>query len=152
MSALVVGIGNLSRGDDAVGPLVAGRVARLCLPDVEVVVHDEPLALVEHLSSHEDVVVVDAARGRRGHSGRVHVVRVGSTPLRSGTPMLGSHGLGVVDAIELARALGRLPQRLTLVGVEAQVVDVGTPMAQQVHDCLDVAVRAVVNALGKDER
>ena len=152
MSAIVVGIGNLSRGDDAVGPLVAARVARLDLPDVEVVVHDEPLALLEHLATHEDVVVVDAATVRRGRPGTVHVVQVGSTPLPLGSPASGSHGLGVAEAIELARALCRLPERLTLVGVEAQVVDVGAAMTDRVQDCLDDAVRAVVDALRASTR
>lgn len=147
MSALVVGIGNPSRGDDAIGPLVAARVAQLCLPDVDVVTYDEPLALVEHLALHEEVVVVDAARVRHGHPGRVHVVRVGSAIVRSDVPVLGSHGLGVAEAIELARSLGRLPQRLTLVGVEARVVDVGAPMSKQVRDSLEDAVHAVVDAL-----
>ncbi len=147
MSALVVGIGNPSSGDDASGPLVASRVAQLALPDVEVVTHDEPLALVEHLAQHRDVIVVDAVRVPHGHPGRVHVVRVGSAPVRSGVPALGSHGLGVAEAIELARALDRLPQRLTLVGVEARVVDVGARMSQQVRDGLEEAVHAVVEAL-----
>lgn len=152
MSALVVGIGNLSRGDDGVGPLVAARVARLDLPDVEVVVHDEPLALLEHLATHEDVVVVDAATVRRGRPGTVHVVQVGSTPLPLGSAASGSHGLGVAEAIELARALCRLPKRLTLVGVEAQVFDVGAAMTDRVQDCLDDAVRAVVDALRASTR
>jgi hydrogenase maturation protease len=148
VSALVVGIGNPARGDDGIGPLVAGRVARLCLPGVDVVADCQPLALVEHLAGHADVVVVDAARSRGGHPpGTVHVVRVGATPLPSGDPVLGSHGLGVVEAIELARALGRLPERLTLVGVEARGVDVGASVSEQVRDCLEDAVRAVVEAL-----
>ena len=146
MSALVVGIGNPSRGDDAVGPEVASRVARLDLPGVEVVVYDEPLALVEHLATHEDVVVVDAA-SPRGAAGSVHVVRVGSTPLRHDSSVFGSHGLGVAEAVELARALGRLPRRLTLVGVEAGSFDVGAPLSARVRDCLDDAVRAVLDAL-----
>lgn len=147
MSALVVGVGNVARGDDAVGPLVAARVTRLGLPNVEVVVHDEPLALVDHLATHDDVVVVDAVMSRRGGPGTVHVVRVGSAPLRSDSSAWGSHGLGVAEAVELARALGRLPQRLTFVGVEAQVLDVGAPMTDRVQDSLDAAVRAVLGAL-----
>ena len=42
MPALVVGIGNRSRGDDAVGPEVASRVAQLGLPGVAVAMLDEP--------------------------------------------------------------------------------------------------------------
>ena len=147
MSALVVGIGNPSRGDDAIGPLVAARVARLGLAGVEVVTHEEPLGLLERLPGHEVVVVVDAARSRGGHPGTVHVVPVGVTPLPRDAEALGSHGLGVVEAIELARALGRLPQRLTLVGVEVRDLEVGAAVSEQVRDRLDDAVRAVVDAL-----
>ena len=153
MSRLVVGIGNPSRGDDGIGPLVADRVARLRLRDVEVVVHDEPLALIEHLALHDDVVVVDAAWSRCGHQpGTVHVVRVDATPLRSGDPVRGSHGLGVVEAVELARALDRMPQRLTFVSVEARVFDMGATMTRQVQDCVDDAVRAVVAAIFRTHR
>lgn len=147
MSSLVVGIGNASRGDDGIGPLVAERVAGLRLPDVDVVVHDEPLALLEHLAGHDDVVVVDAARSGGADPGTVHVVRVGSAPLRSNGAALGSHGLGVVEAVELARALGRLPRRLTLVGVEAMDLDLGAALSPPVRGRLDDAVRAVVAAL-----
>jgi len=147
LSALVVGVGNLARGDDALGPLVAARVARLHLTDVEVAVDEEPLTLVEHFGTHHDVVVVDAVRGRRTPPGTVHVVRVGPAPLRSEAGVLGSHGIGVAEVVELARALGRLPQRLTIVGVEVQVCDVGAPMSEPAQDSLDDAVRAVLDAL-----
>ena len=147
MSALVVGIGNPSRGDDAVGPLVAERVARLGLVGVEVVTHDEPLALVEHLAGRDDVVVVDAVRSSGGRPGTVHVIRVGPAPLHRDPVALGSHGLGVVDAVELARALGRLPRRLTLVGVEAEGIEVGAAVSDLVRDRLEDAVRAVVESL-----
>ena len=110
-----------------IGPVVASRVAQLGLPGVEVVVHDEPLALVEQLAGHEDVVVVDAVEARHGHPGTVHMHRVGRAPLRRDPPALGSHGLGVAEAVELARALGRLPRRLTLVGVEARTFRPGRP-------------------------
>jgi hydrogenase maturation protease len=142
----VVGIGNLWRGDDAVGPEVASRVARLGILGVDVVVHDEPLALLEHLTDHDDVVVVDATRPA-GSPGKVRVSQVGSGAARDDWPALGSHGLGVAEAVEIARALGRLPRRLTLIGVEASNVDLGEPLSAPVRDILDDAVGAVVDAL-----
>ena len=146
MSALVVGIGNRSRGDDAVGPVVAERVAALGVPGVEVVVHDEPLALVEHLTDHDEVVVVDAG-APRGEPGRVHVVHVGDSPLRGDSPVLGSHGLGVAEAVELARVLDRLPRRLTIVGLEGVSFDVGAPLSEQVRNRVDEAARIVLGVL-----
>lgn len=146
MTALVVGIGNRSRGDDAVGHEVASRVAQLGLSGVAVVVLDEPMALVEQFATHDHVVVVDAI-DPRGHPGKVHVRDVSSAPLHREPPALGSHGLGVADAVELARALGRLPRRLTLVGVEARTFRLGAPLSMLVRDSLMAAVKAVVMAL-----
>jgi hydrogenase maturation protease len=111
-----------------------------------VVVLNEPVALVEQFDTHDHVVVVDAI-DPRGHPGRVQVRDVSSAPLRRDPPALGSHGFGVADAVELARALGRLPKRLTLVGVEARTFQLGAPLSPRVYDSLDDAVAAVVTAL-----
>jgi hydrogenase maturation protease len=77
----------------------------------------------------------------------VHVRNVSSGPLRRDPPVLGSHGLGVADAVELARALGRLPGRLTLVGVEARTFQSGAPLTARVRESLGDAAEAVVAAL-----
>ena len=146
MTALVVGIGNRSRGDDAAGPEVAFRVAQLGLPGVKVVVLDEPIELVEQFGAHDHVVIVDAIEPR-GHPGRVHMLQVGRAPLGGDSPALGSHGLGVTDAVELARALGRMPKRLTLVGVEARMFRLGAPLSPPVRDSLGDAVATVLTAL-----
>ncbi len=143
--ALVVGVGNRDRGDDGFGPMVAARVAALGLPDIGVVVQSEPLDLVEHLAEHDDVVVVDAVR-TGGTPGTLLVQVVGARGLPR-RPEVGSHGLGVADALELARALGTLPGRVTVVGVEAPELRPGTPLSAPVRERLDDAVRAVVAAL-----
>lgn len=146
VAPLVVGIGNRSRGDDGAGPEVAARVARLALPGVQVVVQDEPLALIEYFAMHDEVVVVDALKPA-GDAGRVQVWLVGADPLPVQAHAIGSHGLGVAEAIELARALGRLPRQLTLVGVEAQTLREGAPLSAAVSDHLGDAVQAVADAL-----
>lgn len=61
---LVIAVGNPSRGDDAIGPLLAARIEALGLPDVEVVT-DFQLA-PEHaldLVGRERVIFVDAGEG-----------------------------------------------------------------------------------------
>jgi hydrogenase maturation protease len=69
---LVVGIGNPSRGDDAVGPLLAARldalVARIGAHDAVEVLCDQQL-MVEHALDVEDrsaVIFIDAAVGTAG--------------------------------------------------------------------------------------
>lgn len=145
MTTLVIGIGNRWRGDDGAGPEVAARVAKLALADVDVIVEDEPLALLDHLAGYAEVIVVDAARPG-GHAGRVYVWPVGSEPLPRDPHVGGSHGLGVVDAVELARAIGRLPRRLTLVGIEARTFEPGS-LSAQVVDRLGEAVQVVCDVV-----
>jgi Ni,Fe-hydrogenase maturation factor len=61
---LVIGIGNPSRGDDAVGPLAVERLDALNLPDVEFLTDFQ--LQVEYLldvEGREEVIFIDATRG-----------------------------------------------------------------------------------------
>jgi hydrogenase maturation protease len=148
--ALLVGVGNPWRRDDGIGPAVAGRVAALGIPDLDVVVEAEPLALLEHLPRCDTVVVVDA--GAPGPlPGRVSVLIVGGHRLTRLGPALDPHGLGVAEVVELARVLGPLPTRLVLVTVESGEVTHGTGLTAPLADHLDEAVAAVVSALPRDQ-
>ena len=134
---LVVGVGNRDRGDDAVGPQIAARIAALGVPGLDVVEHEEPLGLVPHLLERDHVVIVDAS-APRGRPGRLAVHVVGDSQLNAGAEGTGgTHGFGVVQAVELTRALGRLPTRLVLIGVEAATLEAGRPLSQAVSRTVD---------------
>lgn len=148
---LLLGVGNPDRGDDGVGPEVAARIARLGLPGVQVVVEAQPLALLDHLRGPPrpgTVVVVDALAP--GHEpGRVRVLEVGEHRLLPRWRCVGSHGLGVAHAVEMARALDLMPPRLTLVGVEAGSAGLGATLSAPVVARLDDVVCTVSEILGQ---
>jgi hydrogenase maturation protease len=61
-SILVIGIGNPSRGDDAVGPLGIERLGALNLPDVELLTDFQlQVEFALDLAGRREVVFVDAA-------------------------------------------------------------------------------------------
>ena len=65
-SVVVFGLGNADRGDDGVGPEVAGRLVGRVLSGVRVVSPAEPVDLLDDGDAADLVVVVDAVRsGRR---------------------------------------------------------------------------------------
>jgi len=111
--AVIVGIGQLAAGDDAIGVLVArvlaerGFETRACA-DASVV-----LALLE---AGRRVVVVDAVVGG-GPPGTV--LRLDPGDLAGGPAPLSSHGIGIADAIELAGTLygERIAAAVAIVGV-----------------------------------
>lgn len=142
--ALVVGLGHPDRGDDGVGPAVA-RAARPLIPaDVPVMVHDGPLALIDVWDGYDEVVVIDAVRTGRP-LGSIVVLDVGATAMSPWAGGGGTHAFGLEAAVELARALDRLPGRLLLVGVESVRFDVGAAMSEQVADAVERAAHAVAD-------
>jgi hydrogenase maturation protease len=56
--------------------------------------------------------------------------------------------LGVPEAVELARALDRLPARLVLVGVELADVTAGAGLTEAVARAVDRAAAEVLRAAG----
>ena len=84
---------------------------------------------------------------------RVLETGVGGEPLPesawAGTGRGGTHAFGVAAAVELARALRRLPPRVVLVGVEAAAFDHGAPLTPEVAAAMPDAVDAVLRATGR---
>jgi hydrogenase maturation protease len=124
-------VGNDWRGDDAAGLVVARRL-RTLLPDAHVLeVDGDPAALLEAWAGAEQVIVIDAVRSG-APPGTIHRLDVSSDPLPSGWRAGSTHVLGLADAVELGRALGRLPARLELYGVEAGGLATGTGLTPAV--------------------
>ena len=146
MRALVIGLGNPDRGDDAVGVQVARRVA-LDRPNVRVLELDDPSEALDAWAAADTVVVADAVSSG-GDPGYIHVVDAVARTLPAGSWAAGgTHALGLAAVVELGRALGRLPRRLVLVGVEAGRFDHGTPMSDAVAAAVPGAALAVLAAI-----
>jgi len=103
MPARVIAIGQSAAGDDGVGYAVLDRLrADGVPPDVELVRADEDTALVALLETPRPVVIVDAVLG--SPAGRVVDLAPGDLAVTGLTPV-STHGIGVAQAIELARVV-----------------------------------------------
>lgn len=149
---LVIGLGSPDRGDDAVGPAVARSAARL-VPGLEVVEHEDPTSLLDLWAERDPVVVVDAVRSG-ATVGTLHWLETGGTrpPLSRGAWARGGHGsthaIGLAEMVELGRALGRLPDHLVVVGVEAEQFDHGSALSPRVAAAVAVAAAGVRDVVG----
>jgi hydrogenase maturation protease len=140
---LVVGVGNPWRGDDAAGPEVARRLAGA---GVEVrTIEGDATGLLDAWTGHEHVALVDAA-APAASPGALHAFRADREPLPANGLRSSTHAFGVADAIELARALGRLPARVDVYAVEGAEFAVGAglsaPVARTVSELAGSLARA----------
>ena len=136
MSALVIGIGNASRGDDAAGLAVAARILRAAPAGVSVLsLSGEPAELLEAWRGSERVWLVDSCSGG-GPAGRIHRFEASAGPLPAGLLRASTHSLGLAEAVELARALKRLPKHLTVYCIEASSFE-PRPLSADVAGAVD---------------
>jgi hydrogenase maturation protease len=151
VGALVIGLGNPERGDDAVGRHVARLVAAEHL-DVRVIELDDPSEALDAWGPADTVVVADAVTSD-GDPGDIRVIDATARTLPTGSwAGGGTHALGLAAVVELARALGRLPRLLLVVGVEARQFDHGTPMSDAVAAAVPAAAAAVLAAIDNERQ
>ncbi len=138
MTRLVVGIGNPVRGDDAAGLLAVQTVGT----SETVVEHDgEPASLMALWQGYEAVMLIDAVStgNRPGTIVEIDVVR---SRLPDGL-CRSTHALGPAEAVELARALGKLPAEVTLIGIEGKDYSFGSGLSAEVEAAVDRVVERV---------
>ncbi|HEX5899669.1 MAG TPA: hydrogenase maturation protease [Solirubrobacteraceae bacterium] len=130
---ILIGVGNGWRGDDGAGLALARRVRELAPSGVEVrEVEGDATALMDAWSGAEHVVVVDAAQSEAA-PGTVRRFDAGAAALPVRALRSSTHAFGVSDAVELARALGRLPDRLEVYAIEGASFTAGERLSPAVE-------------------
>jgi hydrogenase maturation protease len=136
----VIGVGNAYRCDDGVGPAVAERLRGR--RELEVATcEQEPSRLLEAWADADMALVVDAVASG-AEPGTVHRFDASERALPTSVFRGSTHALGVGETIELARALGRLPGRVLVYGVEGDEFAAG--------DRLSPAVAAAIEPLAAE--
>lgn len=143
---LVIGVGNALRRDDAAGLEIVRRVrARTKAGEIATYEHGgEMLALLDIWEGADAVVLVDAIRSG-ARPGTIHRVDATSAaiPVRLRCSS-STHAVGIGEAIELARLLGRLPKTVLLIGVEGHRFEAGDGLSEEVEAMVGELADAVL--------
>lgn len=134
LSRVLIGIGNSFRGDDAAGIRVAEATGGIAMESPDAA---EILAAWE---GAEDLVVVDAVQSGAA-AGHIHRIDASHRPLPADLFTSNSHHFGLAQAIELGRALGRLPASVTVYGIEGESFEYGEEVSEAVRVAIDVLAK-----------
>lgn len=133
----IIGFGNVDRGDDAAGLLVAHRLRDLGIPAKEAT--GELLALMTEWRTDEPLVLVDAAMANVP-PGEILRFHPDDLPRHKREFRFSTHGLGVADLVAMAAALGKLPQQVVVLGIAGDQFDVGYRPGRAVLAAVDALV------------
>lgn len=116
---VIIGVGNRYRGDDGVGIFVARGLRDQDSRVVKILEQGgDGAAILEAFRGAEELILVDAAQ-TGAPPGTIHRFDASTARIPAEAFCYSSHSFGVAEAIELARALGQLPPRTIVYGIEA---------------------------------
>jgi hydrogenase maturation protease len=141
---LVIGVGNPDRADDSAGLLVSRDVRRVAAGSVRVLeLEGDPLNLLELWREVDLAIVADATRSGAA-AGTIHCIDATLDPVPPSFAAASTHALGVAEAIELGRVLGRLPRRLLIYGIEAASLRTGFTPSPAVRAAIPQVARQII--------
>jgi hydrogenase maturation protease len=141
---LVIGIGTAYRNDDSAGLLAAQRLREGALPGVNVIEHEsEGVSLLDLMAGWQAVILIDATSSGAA-AGTVQRFDAHQSPLPAQMFRHSTHAFGVAGAIELGRALDRLPARLVVFGIEGRDFRAGVQLSREVKSSLPSLLESVV--------
>jgi hydrogenase maturation protease len=149
LKTIVIGIGSLLRGDDAIGIRVTEAIEREALPpDVKVVTTTAAgLALLDLLTGYDRALIIDAIQTRQGKPGDVYRLGLDDlpTPLHSFTV----HDVSLRSALDTGQKMGlALPGSIVVFAIEvANVTPLRENCTPQVEEAIPKAVRLVLREL-----
>ena len=149
---LIIGLGNLLRGDDGVGVRLAQILARQTVPDgVEVVDGGtQGLGLVPLLEGRQQVILVDAAEVGKT-PGQFVRFTLDEAALRGSDQHLSVHAAGLREALLLAQALKLLPGEVVIFGMQPANLDWETTLSPEVEAALPDLLSAVLAEITVDD-
>lgn len=134
---LVIGIGNEDCGDDGVGRFVCRKLAEKMLPQVTVMEHrGNGFSLMEAWEGYDWVIAVDAVSSG-AQPGNIYHLESHNRPLPIDFFRCSTHDFGIAEAVEMARALGKLPARFTVYGVEGKNFNIGDGLSEGIENTVE---------------
>ena len=129
----MIGIGNAWRNDDGAGLAVARLLDAMLLDGVDVLEREgEPTSLIDAWEGAAAVWLVDAVSSG-AQAGSVHRHDASAEALPARLYDTSTHHFGLAEAVELARALGRLPEHVVVFGIEGASFDTGETLSPEVQ-------------------
>ena len=145
--ALIIGVGNEYRRDDGAGIVVARRLRARLPAGVTVIENsDEGASLMEAWQDAASVILVDAVASG-AEPGAIHRFDAFGRQLPLGFFHYSTHAFSVAEAVEMARALDRLPATLIVYGIEGQDFSFGVGLSAAVERAAASVVERVMEEL-----
>ena len=157
MKVLVVGLGNILRGDDGLGPILIKILEKLSIdkdPNIRVVdCGTSAMCLLNHLDNVDKVIIIDAII-KRGKPGAIYhfkiVLENKSIIQKDELYHLSFHEISFEDLLLLLYKIGwRIPREIVIIGCEPEdISNFRIGLSSSVKNSLPELIKLVLREIG----
>lgn len=142
VETIIIGIGNPFRSDDGVGWTVVELLERKMDPSVVMLSKQrgDIAELLEAFAEYRNVFLIDACKGIEDGWQRIDFFE---KPVEIESHQTSTHGLNISQAIELAKNLDQLPQRLVIYAIAGECYQMGNALSPSVAKAAVEVVEAI---------
>ena len=145
----VIGIGNILRGDDGIGPVVIQKLEEQKSSDSFKLfdVGSDAFMILDQLLKPGPVLVIDCAKmGKEpGSIVRFSIKDEGKVPAKVGVSL---HGFNLAEIWQVAQSLG-CPDDLIIIGVEPKGISFNSGLSEEVENIIPTIIGIVLKEAKK---
>jgi hydrogenase maturation protease len=149
MKILVVGVGSVLRGDDAVGVRVIDELEKQDLPK-EINIHRGDISgldLLKIIPGHERAIIIDAADMKEA-PGTIRIFSFNEIREAGFSNMLSTHGMTLLETLTLAEKLDlNKTCEMTIIGIQPEDVSFNLDMSPLIKGKIQEIVETVKTLL-----
>ncbi len=141
---LILGLGNPFRGDDAAGWGVIDVLEQKSPKGVQLCkVRGDAAQILDFFTQYSTIYVIDACQ-MNAPSGFWKRIDAHKSSIPSDTPQTSTHGMGISQAIDLAKVLGILPSKLIIYAINGDHYNLSTTPSLSVGQAIDKVAQHIL--------
>lgn len=142
-SALIIGVGNEFRCDDAAGIIAARKLKELLPGEITVCECDgDGAKLIDLWHGYNNVILIDAV-SFGAEPGNIRIINANETEFPKETALHSSHMFSVAEAVETSRVLKKLPASIIIYGIEGKSYELGNNVSDEVKKSVDKVISEI---------
>lgn len=145
----IIGIGNILRGDDGIGPYIIKELEKENLPDcIELIdIGSDAFSIIDYFAGKQPVLVLDCAQ--MGESpGKIIKFEVKDNNLSILDKAISIHGFGFSDVYKMALSLYESVP-CTVIGIQPKSIEFNTGLSNEVRQKVPSIIKMVIEETNK---
>ena len=141
----VIGLGNILKGDDGIGPVIIEELEKseLSVPIQLCDAGSDAFTILDHLLGSEPVLIIDCARMGKD-PGTVQKIKTEDIERIPADVGMSLHGYSLAEVWQIARSMGT-PKDLSIIGVEPEKVQFNSDLSEVVKESIPIIIEIFSN-------